>query len=59
MILHEFGYDFIKMGEEAHVELANFTTSGKKMKGSRAILNRIDREGLLLRLFSHLFLRHR
>ncbi len=45
MILHEFGYDFIKMGEEAHVELANFTTSGKKMKGSRAILNRIDREG--------------
>lgn len=30
MILHEFGYDFIKMGEEAHVELANFTTSGKE-----------------------------
>lgn len=45
MILHEFGYDFIKMGEEAHVELATFTTSGKKMKGSRAILNRIEREG--------------
>lgn len=45
MILHEFGYDFIKMGEEAHVKLADFTTSGKKMKGSRAILNRIEREG--------------
>ncbi|MGM9903055.1 bifunctional lysylphosphatidylglycerol flippase/synthetase MprF [Enterococcus hirae] len=45
MILHEFGYDFIKMGEEAHVQLASFTTSGKKMKGTRAILNRIDREG--------------
>lgn len=45
MILHEFGYDFIKMGEEGHVSLADFTTSGKKMKGTRAILNRIEREG--------------
>lgn len=45
MILHEFGYDFIKMGEEAYVDLPNFTTSGKKMKGTRAVLNRIEREG--------------
>ncbi len=30
MILHEFGYDFIKMGEEAYVDLNSFTTSGKK-----------------------------
>ena len=44
MTLHEFGYDFIKMGEEAHVDLPNFTTSGKKMKGTRAILNRLDKE---------------
>lgn len=29
MILHEFGYDFIKMGEEAYVDLNSFTTSGK------------------------------
>ncbi|HIB1905134.1 TPA: bifunctional lysylphosphatidylglycerol flippase/synthetase MprF [Enterococcus faecium] len=45
MILHEFGYDFIKMGEEAYVDLNSFTTSGKKMKGTRAVLNRIEREG--------------
>ncbi len=45
MILHEFGYDFIKMGEEAYVDLNHFTTSGKKMKGTRAVLNRIEREG--------------
>ncbi|MGX7172789.1 bifunctional lysylphosphatidylglycerol flippase/synthetase MprF [Enterococcus ratti] len=45
MILHEFGYDFIKMGEEAYVNLNHFTTSGKKMKGTRAVLNRIEREG--------------
>ncbi|MDU6522894.1 MAG: bifunctional lysylphosphatidylglycerol flippase/synthetase MprF, partial [Enterococcus sp.] len=29
MILHEFGYDFIKFGERAHVYLPTFTTSGK------------------------------
>ncbi|MFV0560846.1 MAG: bifunctional lysylphosphatidylglycerol flippase/synthetase MprF [Enterococcus sp.] len=45
MILHEFGYDFIKMGEEAHVCLSTFTTSGKKMKGTRAIVNRFTKEG--------------
>lgn len=43
--MHEFGYDFIKMGEEAYVDLNSFTTSGKKMKGTRAVLNRIEREG--------------
>ena len=30
MILHELGYDFIKMGEEALVELDTFTTSVKR-----------------------------
>lgn len=45
MILHEFGYDFIKMGEEAYVDLNNFTTAGKKMKSTRAVINRIEREG--------------
>src|SRR5699024_3964113 len=45
MILHELGYDFIKMGEEALVELDTFTTSGKKMKGTRAVLNKIEKNG--------------
>ena len=30
MLLHEFGYDFIKFGEKAFVDLQNFTLSGKK-----------------------------
>ncbi|MGX7148761.1 bifunctional lysylphosphatidylglycerol flippase/synthetase MprF [Enterococcus ureasiticus] len=44
MFLHEFGYDFIKMGEEAHVDLPNFTLSGKKMKSQRAVMNRFTKE---------------
>ncbi|WP_375179418.1 bifunctional lysylphosphatidylglycerol flippase/synthetase MprF [Enterococcus rotai] len=44
IFLHEFGYDFIKMGEEAHVDLPNFTLSGKKMKSERAVMNRFTKE---------------
>lgn len=44
MFLHEFGYDFIKMGEEAHVDVQNFTLSGKKMKSERAVMNRFTKE---------------
>lgn len=44
MFLHEFGYDFIKMGEEAHVDLPSFTLSGKKMKSARAVMNRFTKE---------------
>ncbi|MHC5250328.1 bifunctional lysylphosphatidylglycerol flippase/synthetase MprF [Enterococcus sp. LJL90] len=45
MLLHEFGYDFIKMGEAAEVDLTTFTISGKKMKGQRATMNRLQKEG--------------
>lgn len=44
-VLHELGYDFIKMGEEALVDLNTFTTAGKKMKGTRAVINKITKEG--------------
>lgn len=44
-VLHELGYDFIKMGEEALVDLANFSTAGKKMKGTRAVVNKLTKEG--------------
>lgn len=44
MLLHEYGYDFIKMGEEAHVDLPSFTLSGKKRKAERAIMNRFSKE---------------
>ncbi|OCA91741.1 bifunctional lysylphosphatidylglycerol flippase/synthetase MprF [Pseudobacillus wudalianchiensis] len=42
--LHEYGYDFFKLGEEAAVDLESFTLSGKKMKGERAIKNKFERE---------------
>lgn len=45
MILHDFGYDFIKFGEKAHVDLPSFTLAGKKMKGQRALNNKITKEG--------------
>lgn len=42
--LHEYGFDFIKMGEEAHVALADFTLQGKKNRGLRSLMNRFERE---------------
>ncbi len=45
LILHEYGYEFFKMGEEAQVYLPDFTLSGKKMKGTRALINRLEKTG--------------
>ncbi|WYJ92838.1 phosphatidylglycerol lysyltransferase [Enterococcus sp. 9D6_DIV0238] len=52
MFLHEFGYDFIKMGEEAHVDLPSFTLSGKKMKSERAVMNRFTKENYSFEVLS-------
>jgi len=43
-ILHENGFDFFKLGEEAFVDLENFSLSGKKMKVMRANKNKFERE---------------
>ncbi|MDR1012873.1 MAG: bifunctional lysylphosphatidylglycerol flippase/synthetase MprF [Lactobacillales bacterium] len=50
LILHEFGYNMIKMGEEGHVDLPNFTISGKKQRGNRATMNRMKKEGVHLKI---------
>ncbi|MFC3885810.1 bifunctional lysylphosphatidylglycerol flippase/synthetase MprF [Bacillus songklensis] len=42
--LHENGYGFFKLGEEAFVDLQQFSLNGKKMKGLRAINNKFKRE---------------
>ncbi|GLB47169.1 phosphatidylglycerol lysyltransferase [Philodulcilactobacillus myokoensis] len=44
MLLHEKGFDFTKIGEEGHVELDQFTLSGKKHRGERALKNKFKRE---------------
>lgn len=44
MLLHEYGFDFIKIGEDAWLKLDQFTLSGKKQKGQRALMNKFERE---------------
>jgi phosphatidylglycerol lysyltransferase len=41
----EAGLIAMKIGGEAIVDLATFSVGGKKMKGSRSVLNRYEREG--------------
>ncbi|WP_235993147.1 bifunctional lysylphosphatidylglycerol flippase/synthetase MprF [Heyndrickxia sporothermodurans] len=48
--LHENGYDFFKLGEEAFVDLQTFSLSGSKMKGLRATKNKFEKEGYTFRL---------
>lgn len=43
-MLHEHGFDFMKIGEQGYVDVMNFTLTGKKKKGLRAALNKIERE---------------
>lgn len=44
-ILHDFGYSFFKLGEEASVDLAVFNIQGNKGKAMRNVLNRFRNEG--------------
>lgn len=45
LLLHEFGFDFIKTGESGLVKLADFTLAGKKQRSQRALMHKFDREG--------------
>lgn len=51
-VLHEHGYSFFKLGEEAFVDLEMFTFAGKEMKGSRAVKNRFERENYTVTILS-------
>ncbi|WP_322390332.1 phosphatidylglycerol lysyltransferase domain-containing protein, partial [Clostridium perfringens] len=44
-MLHEYGYEFMKLGQEGIVYLSNFSVSGKKTRGLRATYNKIERAG--------------
>ncbi|WEV54794.1 bifunctional lysylphosphatidylglycerol flippase/synthetase MprF [Leuconostocaceae bacterium ESL0723] len=50
MLAHEFGYDFFKLGEEAEIVLADFSTAGKKMQNIRSEINQADRAGYQFRI---------
>ncbi|WP_258007256.1 bifunctional lysylphosphatidylglycerol flippase/synthetase MprF [Staphylococcus sp. 17KM0847] len=44
-LYHEFGNQFFKLGEEALIDVQNFTTAGKKRRGFRATLNKFESLG--------------
>lgn len=50
--LHEQGFGFFKLGEEALVDLDNFSFTGKKMKGFRAVKNKFERENFSVELIN-------
>ncbi|MGE7997091.1 bifunctional lysylphosphatidylglycerol flippase/synthetase MprF [Lysinibacillus sp. NPDC093190] len=50
--LHEHGYSFFKLGEQAFVDLDKFTLTGKGMKGRRAVKNKFERENFTVEVVS-------
>lgn len=44
-LLHEFGYEFLKLGEAAVVDLKEFTIAGQKMQKVRTCCNKINKAG--------------
>lgn len=49
-VLHDRGYDFFKLGEEAHVPLESVTLDGHAGKMYRQILRRGERDGVTFRV---------
>jgi phosphatidylglycerol lysyltransferase len=45
MIAHEFGYNFMKLGEEARVDTTTFKTAGKKFANIRSEINQATAAG--------------
>ncbi|EPC55680.1 lysyl-tRNA synthetase [Lacticaseibacillus paracasei subsp. paracasei CNCM I-4270] len=55
MKLHEFGFDFMKFGEEGYVDVTTFTLAGTKRKGERALMHKFEREGYSVELLKSPF----
>ncbi len=51
-ILHDYGYSFFKLGEEAIVELERFNIQGNKGKAMRNVLNRFRNEGYVFEVLA-------
>jgi phosphatidylglycerol lysyltransferase len=51
-VLHDRGYDFFKLGEEARVPLPKITLEGHAGKMYRQILRRAERDGLCFRILT-------
>lgn len=51
-LYHDFGNQFFKLGEEALIDAQAFTTSGKKRRGFRATLNKVETMGYTFEMLS-------
>lgn len=51
--LHDYGYDFMKFGENAMVDLTDFSLRGRKKSTERNILNRFAKDGYKFQLVSY------
>jgi phosphatidylglycerol lysyltransferase len=51
-LLHDRGYHFFKLGEEAHVPLDRLTTDGHEGKAVRQVLRRAERDGVRFRILA-------
>ena len=51
-LLHDRGYDFFKLGEEAHVRLDRVTLEGHAGKMNRQVLRRAERDGVRFRILA-------
>lgn len=45
MKVHEYGFNFMKFGESANVDIDEFNLDGKKKKNLRKTINKISRDG--------------
>ena len=45
MILHDFGFDFMKFGQNASIDLTSFKITGKHNKGLKATMNSLTHQG--------------
>lgn len=50
LILHDYGYDFMKFGENAFLDLEEFSLAGRKKSSLRNILNRFEKDGYEFKL---------
>jgi phosphatidylglycerol lysyltransferase len=57
--LHDRGYDFFKLGEEAHIRLDRVTLDGRAGKLYRQFLRRAERDGVRFRILTPAQTEHR
>ena len=49
--LHDVGFTFFKLGEEATVEVDSFSLSGKKRANARSLYNQFEKKGITFEMF--------